>query len=48
MAFEMSLLARELAKARIRREHPEWPEAHIVRELMRLAFLLSPMPAQLR
>ena len=48
LALEMSLFARELAKERIRREHPEWSEAQIARELVRLAFLPAPVPAQLR
>jgi hypothetical protein len=48
MALEMSLFARELAKARIRQEHPEWPEASVARELLRLAFLPEPLPARLR
>jgi hypothetical protein len=26
MAFEISMFARELAMARIRSEHPDWPE----------------------
>lgn len=45
LAFEMSLLARELAKAGIRREHPNWPEALVTRELLRMAFLPAPIPA---
>jgi len=48
LAFEMSLFARELAKEGIRRDHPEWTEAQIARELMRLAFLPAPLPAGLR
>jgi hypothetical protein len=48
MAFEMSMFARELASERIRREHPEWPETQVVRELIRLAFLPAPPPAPLR
>jgi hypothetical protein len=44
-AFEMSLFARELAKEGIRREHPEWQEARIARELLRLAFFPSPVPS---
>jgi hypothetical protein len=47
-AFEMSLFARELSKQRIRREHPEWSETQVARELVRLAFLPGPMPARLR
>ncbi len=48
MAFEMSLFARELAKERIRGEHPDWAEVRIARELVRLAFLPEPLPVQLR
>jgi hypothetical protein len=48
MALEMSLFARELAKERIRREHPEWAETRIARELLRLALLPAPFPPQLR
>jgi len=45
LAFEMSLFARDLAKAGIRREHPEWQETQVARELLRLAFLPKPLPA---
>jgi hypothetical protein len=48
MAFEMSVFARELARERIRREHPGWPETRIARELIRLAFLPARLPAPLR
>ncbi len=48
LAFEMSLFARELAKEGIRREHPDWPEPQIVRELIRLAFLPALLPVPLR
>jgi hypothetical protein len=44
LAFEMSLFARELNRERIQREHPDWPEAQINRELLRLAFLPEPLP----
>jgi hypothetical protein len=37
MAFEMSLFARELARARIRREHPDWTESRILLELVAFA-----------
>jgi hypothetical protein len=48
LAFEMSLFARELAREGIRRDHPDWPETRIAKELLRLAFLPAPMPAQLQ
>jgi hypothetical protein len=48
LAFEMSLFGRELAKEGVRRRHPEWTEAQVARELLRLAFLEAPLPAGLR
>jgi len=48
IALEMSLFARELAKERIRREHPAWSETQVTRELIRRAFLPEPIPAWLR
>ena len=48
LALEMSLFARELAKEGVRRDHPEWTEAQVARELLRLAFLPAPLPAGLR
>jgi hypothetical protein len=45
LAFEMSLFARELAREGVRREHPEWPEALVARELLRLAFFPAPLPS---
>jgi hypothetical protein len=48
LAFEMSLFARDLARAGIRRDHPEWDEARVDRELLRLAFLPAPLPERLR
>ena len=48
LAFEMSMFARELATAGIRRDHPEWTEAQVARYLLRLAFLPEPLPARLR
>ena len=48
LAFEMSEFARELARAGIRRDHPEWSEAQVARELLRRAFLPEPLPTWLR
>jgi hypothetical protein len=45
LAFEMSLFARELARAGIRREHLEWPEARVARELLTLAFFPALLPS---
>lgn len=47
-AFEMSMLARELAKAKIRSDHPDWSQEQIGRELLRLAFLPDHLPSGLR
>ncbi len=47
LSFEMSLFARELAQEGIRRDHPDWTEAQVARELLRLAFLPAPLPAGL-
>jgi len=48
LAFEMSEFARDLARAGMRRDHPEWDEAQVSRELLRLAFLPALLPARLR
>lgn len=44
LAWEMSQFARELARAGIRQEHPDWTETQVARELLRLAFLPAPLP----
>jgi hypothetical protein len=44
LAFEMTEFARELCRARIRQEHPDWSERQITRELVRLAFFPAPPP----
>jgi len=48
IALEMSIFARQLQKARIRQEHPEWPDTEVARELLRLAFQPGLVPARLR
>ena len=48
LAYEMCMFARELIRARLRREHPEWSEASIAREILRLAFLPEPLPPGFR
>jgi len=48
LALDMSLFARELAKEGVRRDHPEWTDAQVARELLRLAFLPSSLPDGLR
>jgi hypothetical protein len=48
LCLEMSQFTRELAKAGIRQQHPDWNEGQVARELLRLAFLPAPLPAPLR
>lgn len=45
LSLEMSLFARELARARIRMDHPEWDDQQVARELLRIAFSPTPLPA---
>jgi hypothetical protein len=47
LAWDMSLFARDLARAGIRDAHPEWTDAQVARELLRLAFLPASLPADL-
>jgi hypothetical protein len=48
LAYEMSMFVRELMREGIRRDHPDWTEAQIARELLRRAFFPAPLPAWLR
>ena len=48
VALEMSLFARELRKAGIRRDHPDWTERQVTIELFRLAFFPKPLPSWVR
>jgi hypothetical protein len=48
LSLEMSLFARELARARICMDHPEWDDQQVARELVRIAFLPAPLPANFR
>ena len=47
-AFDMSLFARELAKTKIRGDHPDWSESEVAREVLRLAFFPDPLPSGLQ
>jgi hypothetical protein len=47
LALDMSLFAREVAKAGVRCDHPEWTEAQVAREVLRRAFLPQPLPSGL-
>jgi len=48
LAYEMSMFVRELMREDIRRDHPEWTEAQITRELLSRAFFPAPLPTWLR
>jgi hypothetical protein len=48
IAFEMSMLVRDLAATRLRQQHPDWSEADVRRELLRYAFSPHPLPDPLR
>jgi hypothetical protein len=45
MALEMSEFVREFAKGRLRREHPDWTDAQLMRELT-LEMHRLPVPAK--
>ena len=44
LACEMSDLARDLCRTRIRQQHPDWTDAEVTRELVRAAFSPRPSP----
>jgi len=48
LAYEMSMFGRELNRLRLLREHPDWNDACIARELLRLAFFPQPLPPGLQ
>lgn len=48
LAYEMSMAGRELNRARLRQEQPEWSEEQIARELLKLAFFPKPLPLGLQ
>lgn len=48
IAVEMSLLARDLAAAGLRSEHPEWSAERVTLELLRYAFQGHELPPPLR
>ena len=47
LAFEMSMLTRELCFARLRQEHPDWTDDERRREVLRYAFAPGPFPPPL-
>jgi Rv0078B-related antitoxin len=44
IALEISLLSRALMRAGVRRDHPDWSDKEIEREVHRLAFFPQPLP----
>ena len=44
ITFQLTNLMRRAAAGRIRAENPDWTEAQIKRELLRIAFLPAPLP----
>ena len=48
LAFELSVMAREFAMSRLRRQHPDWSSADLMKELLRYAFHPAPVPESLR
>jgi hypothetical protein len=47
-ALDISDLCREIRKAGIRRDHPDWSERQVMIELFRLAFFPKPLPSWVR
>jgi len=47
VALDMSLAVRQLSLTRLRRQHPDWSELDLKRELMRYAFLPAALPLPL-
>lgn len=48
LGSEMSLFSREVMKAGIRREHPDWSERQVKLEVLRLLFFPKPLPSWVR
>jgi len=48
LAFDMSLLARDLCQTRLRLQHPEWTDDEVNREILRYAFASTPLPRPFR
>jgi hypothetical protein len=48
LAYEMSILVREIMREGIRRDHPDWTEAETAREMLRRAFFPAPLPTWLQ
>ena len=48
LAYEMSMFVREMMKEGIRRDHPDWMEGQVTREVLRIAFLPAQLPTGFR
>ncbi len=48
LAFDMSLLARDMSRTRLRLQHPDWTDDEVKREVLRYAFALASIPPPLR
>jgi hypothetical protein len=48
LAFEMSMTCRELMRAGVRHQHPDWSEAQVAREVQRRAFSPQTLPDWVR
>lgn len=44
IAFELTNFTRRVTVSRIQAEHPDWTDAQVKRELLRIAFLPHPLP----
>ena len=44
IALEIGLFSRELMRAGVRNQHPDWSDREIEREVHRLAFFPRPLP----
>lgn len=48
LAVDMSMSVRKLALTRLRKQHPDWSERDLTREVLRYAYGSSPLPPPLR
>jgi len=48
VAFEMSMLARDLLLARLKQQFPEWSEDELKREVLRCTLAPDPVPPPLQ
>ena len=48
VAFEMSMLARDLLLARLRHQYPDWSEKELKHEILRCTLAPDPVPPPLQ